>query len=72
MPAQDNATLARNLYEAFNKGDIDGIASLYASSTAYDNPFSPQPLTSPDAVRECQKTGVGSRFVGPVGGAVLV
>src|SRR2546423_1237189 len=42
----------RSYLDAFNRGDVDGLASLYASSTAYSNPFSPQPVTSPTAVRE--------------------
>jgi steroid delta-isomerase-like uncharacterized protein len=28
MPAQDNAALARRLYDAFNRGDLEGAASL--------------------------------------------
>ena len=49
MPVKD--TLQAYL-DAFNKGDIEAIASLYAPSTEYWNPFSPQAITSPDAVRE--------------------
>ena len=37
--------------EAFNRADVGAIGSLYAAATVYRNPFTPEPLTSPDAVR---------------------
>ncbi len=41
----------RSYVAAFNKSDVDGISQLYASTTSYTNPFSPQPITSPSAVK---------------------
>jgi steroid delta-isomerase-like uncharacterized protein len=38
--------------DAFNRGDVDALAALYAPSTVYLNPFSSQPVTSPQAVRD--------------------
>ena len=49
MPVNDTL---QSYMDAFNKGDIDAIASLYAPSTTYWNPFSPQAISSPEAVRE--------------------
>jgi steroid delta-isomerase-like uncharacterized protein len=46
------ATALRAYLEAFNRADVDGIASLYAPTTTYTNPFNGEaPLTTPDAVR---------------------
>ena len=46
------AETMQSYLDAFNKADIAAIASLYAPSTAYSNPFSPQLITSPEAVQE--------------------
>ena len=49
MPAED---VLRAYLEAFNREDVGRIASLYAPTTTYTNPFNGEaPLTSPDAVR---------------------
>jgi steroid delta-isomerase-like uncharacterized protein len=49
MPADDTL---RAYLEAFNREDVDGIASLYAATTTYWNPFNGEaPLTTPEAVR---------------------
>jgi steroid delta-isomerase-like uncharacterized protein len=36
---------------AFNRGDVDRLASLYAERTEFTNPFSTGPLTTRDEVR---------------------
>jgi steroid delta-isomerase-like uncharacterized protein len=41
----------RRYLDGFNRSDVDALASLYAPTFAYSNPFSPEPLTSPEAVR---------------------
>src|SRR6516165_3254850 len=40
----------RSYLEAFNRGDVPALVSLYAESTEFRNPFSPTPLTSRAAV----------------------
>ena len=46
-----SADVALKAYvDAFNNADPAALAALYAPSTSYRNPFSPQPLTSPDEV----------------------
>ena len=47
-----SADVALKAYlNAFNSSDPAALAALYAPVTSYRNPFSPQPLTSPDEVR---------------------
>jgi len=47
-----SADVALKAYlNAFNSSDPEALAALYAPATSYRNPFSPQPLTSPDEVR---------------------
>jgi steroid delta-isomerase-like uncharacterized protein len=41
----------RRYLEGFSRSDVDALASLYAPTMTYSNPFSPEPLTSPEAVR---------------------
>ena len=41
----------RSYVDAFNRADVDALASHYAAKTTYVQPFAPQPLTSPDEVR---------------------
>lgn len=48
-----SADVALKAYlNAFNNSDPEALAALYAPSTSYRNPMAPQPLTSPDEVRE--------------------
>lgn len=49
MRAED---VLRSYVAAFNESDVDAVASLYAPSTTYTNPVTPQPVTSQAAVRE--------------------
>ncbi len=45
------AETLRTYRDTFAKGDVDGLAALYAPQTDYRQPAAPQPLTTPDAVR---------------------
>lgn len=45
----------------FDKGDVDALAALYAPMTDYQQPATPQPLTTPEAVREFE-AGMFSGF----------
>jgi steroid delta-isomerase-like uncharacterized protein len=40
----------KSYLDAFNRSDPAALAALYAPATAYYNPFSPEPLTSPEQV----------------------
>jgi steroid delta-isomerase-like uncharacterized protein len=55
--------------DAFNRGDLEALAALYAPSTVYVNPFSPRPVTSPSAVRDFE-TPMFAAF-GEVGAEVV-
>ena len=37
--------------ETFEKADVDGLAAMYAARNDYRQPYSPEPMTSPDAVK---------------------
>ncbi|MER5183165.1 nuclear transport factor 2 family protein [Streptomyces sp. NPDC002896] len=41
----------RAYIEAFNRSDVSGLAALYAADAVFLNPFSPEPLTTRDAIR---------------------
>lgn len=41
----------RAYLDGFNRSDVDALAALYAPATSYSNTLSPEPMTSPDAIR---------------------
>ena len=41
----------RSYVDAFNRADVDALVSHYAPKVTYIQPFAPEPLTSPEAVR---------------------
>ena len=47
----DAERVLRTYAETFSGGDVDGLAAMYAARTDYRQPYSPEPMTSPDAVK---------------------
>lgn len=41
----------RSYFEAFNAGDVEALAEMYASTTEYRQPFMPTALTTPADVK---------------------
>jgi hypothetical protein len=48
----DAERVLRTYAETFGRGDVDSLAAMYAARTDYRQPYSPEPMTSPEAVKE--------------------
>src|SRR5207244_4043591 len=51
-PMSDAERVLRTYAERFGRGDVDSLAAMYAARTDYHQPFSPEPMTSPEAVKD--------------------
>lgn len=47
MPADD---LAQRYVDAVNRGDVEGVAALYAADAVMHDPMSPEPVKGRDAI----------------------
>lgn len=59
MSSRAEATI-RSYADAFDRADIDDLVAHYAPKTTYIQPFSPQPMTTPDEIRAFE----GAMFAG--------
>lgn len=57
----DAAEVLRRYAEAFGRGDVSGLARLYAEKTRYEQPFLPEPITEPGGVAAFE-SGMFSAF----------
>ena len=56
----DAERVVRTYAETFGRGDVDSLAAMYAARTDCRQPFSPEPMTSPEAVKAFESAMFGA------------
>jgi steroid delta-isomerase-like uncharacterized protein len=56
----DAGKVLRSYAETFGGGDVEALAAMYAEQTDYRQPYAPEPMTSPDAVKDFESAMFGA------------